>query len=80
MDDKCPMTEVCQGMLNSPKTSVYLSILGFVLVFTGILIFIDPEVLAWLIGCIFILLGLAMFSMTAILRKWGAARQNNQQS
>jgi len=78
MDKNCPMAGMCQGMINGPKASVYLTILGFVLVFVGILILIEPKLLAWLIGCMFILLGLAMFTMTAIMRARGADRQNEQ--
>ena len=77
MDESCPMSEMCQGMFKSPKVSVYLTLLGFVLVFVGILILIEPSVLVWLVGCLFILLGLAMFTMTAVLRKRGADRQSN---
>jgi hypothetical protein len=78
MDDSCPMSEMCQGMFKSPKFSVYLSLLGFLLVFIGMLIFIEPSILVWLMGGFFVLLGLAMLTMTAVIRKRGAISEEDR--
>ncbi|UCH72627.1 MAG: hypothetical protein JSU82_09525 [Rhodospirillales bacterium] len=68
----CPMAEMCRGMMRRPLSNVTLMIPGIVLIALGILIVLEPRILAWLIAVAFILIGVMSFMMARFVRRMGA--------
>lgn len=67
----CPMAEMCKGMMKRPMSNVTLLIPGVVLIALGIVIVLEPRILAWLIAIAFILMGLMSFMMARFVRRIG---------
>lgn len=60
----CPMAGMCQGMMKNRHSSITLMLPGVLLIVLGVSIFIEPRIVAWLIGALVIAIG-AMFFMMA---------------
>lgn len=65
----CPMASMCKGMAEKPRFGFLLMIPGFLFVLGGMLIFIEPRVLVWLVGTASILIGLVMLFFSIFIRK-----------
>ena len=75
---KCPMTEMCQGTMTGVKFAIVFLIVGSLLMLAGILILVEPRLLAWLLGCGAIVLGVLMISAPLFLRKFSTCMQSAQ--
>jgi len=67
----CPMASICKGMMKKPPSGVVPTLAGAVLIVLGMLIFIEPRILIWLIGSAFVLFGIALLTMASFLRRLG---------
>ena len=65
----CPMASMCKGMTGKRGFGLMLMLPGLLLVLAGILIFIEPKVLVWLIASVSILFGLVMLFFAAFMRR-----------
>ena len=74
----CPMAETCKGMMEKPFSGVALLVPGLVLIALGILVVIEPRILAWVMAAAFILLGVIMVMMASFIRKIGTRFQSMQ--
>lgn len=74
--EMCPMASMCKGMADRPGVGVLLLIPGLLLVLGGVLIFIEPRVLVWLMGSASILIGLVMLFFAIFMRKMSARFTN----
>jgi hypothetical protein len=60
----CPMAKMCERMMDKPHSGSLLMLPGALLIALGVLIFIEPRIVVWLVGSVAILMG-AMFFMVA---------------
>lgn len=67
--EMCPMASMCKGMAEKPRFGFVLMIPGLLLVLGGVLIFIEPRVLVWLVGSASILIGLVLLLFAIFIRK-----------
>ena len=67
----CPMAEMCQGMMDKPFSGVALVVPGLLFIALGILVVIEPRILAWIMAAAFILLGAMMLMMANFIRGIG---------
>lgn len=65
----CPMAETCKGMMEKPLSRAASFVPGTVLVVLGILIVLEPKVLAWVIAAGFVLIGIMLLLMAGFMRK-----------
>jgi uncharacterized membrane protein HdeD (DUF308 family) len=72
----CPMANMCKGMMEKPFSGVMLIIPGLMLIALGIVIVLEPRILAWLIAVIFVLFGLMLLMMASFVRKMGKQFRN----
>lgn len=75
----CPMAEMCKGMMKRPMSNVTVMIPGAVLIALGIVIALEPRILAWLISIAFILMGLMSFMMARFVRRIGTRFGNTRE-
>ena len=68
----CPMASMCRGMAGKPWTGTILMLPGIALVLVGILIFVEPKVLVWLIAGVAILIGVILLSFALFIRRMSA--------
>jgi len=71
----CPMAETCKGMMEKPFSSLTLTVPGLVFIALGVLIILEPRILAWIIATAFVLLGIMMVMMASFVRKIGTKFQ-----
>jgi len=69
----CPMASMCKGMMGKPGSRFLLMIPGLALVVGGVVIFIEPRVLFWLMGGTSILIGVVMLVLANFFRKMGVS-------
>lgn len=74
----CPMADACKGMMDKPFRGLALVVTGLVFVALGILIVIEPRILAWVIAAAFVFIGVIMLMMASFIRKIGARFQAMQ--
>jgi hypothetical protein len=72
------MAETCKGMMEKPFSGVALMVPGLALIALGILVVIEPRILAWVMAAAFILLGVMMVMMASFIRKIGTRFQSMQ--
>jgi len=72
----CPMASMCRGMAGKRWSGYMLMLPGILLVAVGILIFVEPKVLVWLIASVTILFGIVMLSFALFMRRIGARFTN----
>ena len=71
----CPMSKACKGMASGgPMSGIALVIPALVLIGMGVLIIVEPRILAWIIAAFFVLMGIGMLFMANFLRRLGANR------
>lgn len=67
----CPMAQTCKRMMKSRFSGFGLMVPGFVFVALGILIVVEPRILAWVIAMAFILFGAVMLMIASFVRRVG---------
>jgi hypothetical protein len=64
------MAKMCAGMMEKSHSSALLMLPGVILIALGVLIFIEPRIIVWLVGGFVILLGLMFFMMARFLGRF----------
>lgn len=72
----CPMAKMCKGMMEKPPFGLLLMFPGAVLIVVGVLIFLEPRILVWLMGAAFVLLGVMLLMMASFIRRLGVQFRN----
>jgi uncharacterized membrane protein HdeD (DUF308 family) len=67
----CPMAETCKGMMRKPFSGLFMIIPGIVFIAVGVLIVIEPRILAWLVAAVCVLMGVAMLMIAKFIRRVG---------
>lgn len=67
----CPMAKMCSGMMEKPPSGLLLLLPGSVLIAAGVLTFVEPRILIWLVGTATILMGIMLLVMAAFVRRLG---------
>ena len=67
----CPMAGACRGMMEKPRSGLVLIIPGFTFIILGIVVLVEPQILAWLVAIALIIMGIAMLMMANFMRKMG---------
>ena len=71
----CPMAKACKGMASGgPMSGIILVIAALVLIGMGVLIIVEPRILAWAIAALFLFMGIGMLFMANFVRRFGANR------
>ncbi|MHC4472121.1 MAG: hypothetical protein ACYTDY_01000 [Planctomycetota bacterium] len=70
----CPMSSMCKGMMEKPKGVLGLLplLLGVLLVALGVLVIVKPQILVWIAGGLFVLVGFFVLWMVMQFRRLGA--------
>jgi hypothetical protein len=68
----CPMAGMFRDMTAKPSSGFLLMLPGLVLIVLGVLIAVEPRVLAWLAAVITILFGIALLMLATFLRRLAA--------
>ena len=71
--EMCPMASMCKGMKGKSGSGFLLMIPGLALVVGGVVIFIEPKVLFWLMGGTSILIGIVTLMLANFIRKMGVS-------
>ena len=71
----CPMA-MCDGMMKRRPSTLLLMVPGAALIIIGVLIFLEPLVLVWLMAAAFTLLGVMLLVMANFIRRLRAQPQN----
>lgn len=74
--EMCPMASMCRGMAEKPRLGFLLLIPGLLLVLGGVLIFIEPRALVWLLAGTSIFIGLVMLFSAIFVRRMSARFTN----
>ena len=67
----CPMAKMCKGMMNKPPSGLLAMLAGAVLIVVGLLIFVEPRLLVWIVGAAFVLFGIMLLIMATFIRRLG---------
>jgi len=67
----CPMAETCKGMMEKPRFGFMFIVPGIVFVILGVVVLIEPKILAWLVAIALIVMGIAMLMMAGFMRRIG---------
>lgn len=59
----CPMAKMCERMMEKPPSGTLLMLPGVLLIALGVLIFIEPRIVVWLVAAVAILMGILFFMM-----------------
>lgn len=68
----CPMAKMCEGMMKKRPSGFSAMLAGVVLIVLGALIFVEPRILVWLMGAVFVLCGAMLLVMAKFIRRLGA--------
>ena len=63
----CPMAKMCERMMAKPPSGAFLMLPGALLIALGVLIFIEPRIVVWLVALFAILLGMMFITMGRFL-------------
>ena len=66
----CPMAKTCKGMMDKPMSGLVLVIPALIFVIFGVAVLIAPQILAWLVGIVLIVMGVAMLVFGRLMRKF----------
>jgi uncharacterized membrane protein HdeD (DUF308 family) len=66
----CPMANACKGMMNKPMAGPVLVIPALVFVILGVAVLIEPQILAWIVGIVLIVMGIAMLVFGRFMRRF----------
>jgi UPF0716 family protein affecting phage T7 exclusion len=67
----CPMSGMCKGMGGQPGSGMVVILPGFVLIGVGLLVLFQPQILAWLIAFLMIMMGVGLLFMAKMFHKRG---------
>lgn len=67
----CPMAAMCKGMMKKPPSGLAVMLAGAVLIAVGVLIVLEPQILVWLMGAAFVMLGIMLLMMANFVRRLG---------
>ncbi|MDH3351961.1 MAG: DUF308 domain-containing protein [Gammaproteobacteria bacterium] len=81
MDEKvsmstCPMARACKGMMERPGTGLWMIVPGLIFIALGIAIILYPQILAWFVAIVLIVMGLGMLMMVNFMRSFGKRIHN----
>jgi len=65
----CPMSTMCKGMTGKSGSGMVILIPGLVLIGLGVLVLFQPQILAWLIALVMIMMGIGVLFMANMMRK-----------
>jgi hypothetical protein len=66
----CPMAKACKGMASGgPMSGIVLVIPALLLIGMGVLIIVEPRILAWIIAAFFVFMGIGLLFMATFLRR-----------
>lgn len=65
------MSEACRGMMQRPRSAWWLIGPGALLVLLGVVVLIEPRVLAWLVAIALIVMGAGIIMMARFMRRFG---------
>jgi len=68
----CPMSAMCRGMFGKPFSRISVMIPGLVLIGIGVLVLFQPQILAWLIAILMIMMGVGLLFMASMMRRFSA--------
>jgi uncharacterized membrane protein HdeD (DUF308 family) len=68
----CPMSAMCKGMAGKPFSGIGMMVPGLVFIGFGVLILFQPQILAWLIAILMIMMGVGLLFMASMMRRFGA--------
>ena len=66
----CPMASMCQSMAEKPPSLVLTSLPGILMILFGILIILEPKILAWLVALMSIFIGIILLMMARLIRRF----------
>ena len=66
----CPMANACKGMMDKPMSGLVLVIPALVFVTLGVAVLIEPQILAWIVGIVLIVMGVAMLVFGRFMRRF----------
>lgn len=69
---ECPMASMCKGMAGKSTTGFLMMIPGIILILLGMLVLFQPEILAWLVAIMLIIMGFGFLFMAKMMGKFGA--------
>ena len=69
---RCPMSAMCRGMAGKSISGMVSMIPGLVLIGFGVLVLFQPQILAWLIAILLIVMGIGALFVANIMRRFGA--------
>lgn len=72
------MAERCMGMAGKPHSGFLLMLPGAVLIAAGVLVLVEPAVLAWLAGGASVLAGLMLIVMAGFFRRLGGRMRRRE--
>jgi len=72
----CPMAETCRGMMDKPRSGLWLIIPGVVFIILALAIIISPQILGGLVATAQIVMGVAMLMMVNFMRNIGRRLRN----
>ena len=64
----CPMAEKCKGMMEKPLSGFMIVIPGIFLIILGVVVFIEPQILVWLVAAVLIMMGIAALMFAKFMR------------
>ena len=63
----CPMAKMCERMMQKPQSGSFLVLPGALLIALGVLIFVEPRIVVWLVASVAILMGVMFFMMARFI-------------
>lgn len=72
----CPMATMCKGMMKKSPFGLAVMLAGAVLIAVGVLIVLEPQILVWLMGPAFVILGIMLLMMAKFVRRLGVQLRN----
>lgn len=73
----CPMATMCKGVMEKRPSGLLLMLPGAVLIVVGVLIFLEPRILAWLMGAVSVLLGIMLLMMAHFILRLRSRRSEH---
>ena len=63
----CPMAKMCGRIMEKPHSGSFLMLPGALLILLGVLVFIEPRIVVWLVAGVAILMGTMFFMMARFI-------------
>ena len=65
----CPMAEKCKGMMEKPFSGFMVVMPGIFLIVLGVVVFIEPQILVWLVAAVLVMMGVGMLMFARFMRE-----------